>query len=84
MRAAEKPLLSFADVCEHVFVPEYRYTLTEHDLAKPWLIRGSEQRTIALEDGVSFFDWAHEHWPAPRWTVELAPWQIGPDWTVSG
>ena len=34
---------------------------------------------VTLDDGVSFFKWAHEHWPAPRWSVELDPWQLSPD-----
>lgn len=23
---------------------------------------------------------AHEQWPAPRWLVELDPWQLAPEW----
>ena len=25
----------------------------------------------------SFFEWAHEHWPTPGYTVQLDPWQDG-------
>jgi hypothetical protein len=64
-------------VCEHMFVREYRFTITEHDAERPWIVLGSEHHTAALEDGVSFFAWAHERWPPPRWTVELDPWQLG-------
>lgn len=51
----------------------YGYTLTEHDPARPWLVKGSEHRTVDLEPEVNFFAWAREHWPAPRWSVELDP-----------
>jgi hypothetical protein len=56
----------------------YSFTLTEHDPAKPWIVRGQERQTINLEEGVSFFEYAHEHWPGPRWSVELDPWQLSP------
>jgi hypothetical protein len=46
----------------------------EHDAERPWIVLGSEHRTIALEDGVQFFECSRKHWPAPRWTVELDPW----------
>jgi hypothetical protein len=58
-------------------VSEYRFTLTEHDPERPWIVHSSERRTITLEDGQDFFAWAREHWPKPRWTVELDPWQLG-------
>ena len=35
--------------CEHVFVREYSFTVTEHDPAKPWLIVGREHRTVGSE-----------------------------------
>jgi hypothetical protein len=59
-------------------VPEYGFTLTEHNPERPWIVVGSEHRTITLEDRVSFFAWVHENWPAPRWTVELDPWALAP------
>ena len=59
-------------------LPEFRYTVTEHDPDKPWLIRGSSHGTVTLEDGASFFEWAAEHWPAPRWSVGLDPYQLAP------
>ena len=34
---------------------EYGYTIVEHDLDEPWLVRSSEHRTVILEDGTSFF-----------------------------
>jgi hypothetical protein len=64
-----------------MFVREYSFTLTEHDLEHPWIVLGSEHRTITLEDGVGFFEWAREQWPAPRWTIELDPWQLSPAWS---
>jgi hypothetical protein len=57
-------------------VPKYNFTVTEHDADRPWIVLRREHRTAALEAGVGFFDWAYELWPAPRWTVELEPWQL--------
>lgn len=37
---------------------------------------------IACE-GLGFHDWAREEWPAPRWSVELDPWQLAPEWQGS-
>ena len=59
-----------------MFVPEYSYTVTEHDPARPWIVRGNQRRTITLDDGVSFFEWAHRQCPGTRWSVELDPWQL--------
>jgi hypothetical protein len=59
-------------------VPEYGFILTEHDPRRPWTVVGSEHRTITLADGTSFFEWVHEHRPAPRWSVELDPWALTP------
>jgi hypothetical protein len=66
-----------------VFVSAYTFTLTEHDTDRPWIVVSQEERTVALDDGANFFKWAAEHWPGPRWTVELAPWQLGPKWPGS-
>jgi hypothetical protein len=63
-------------------VPEYTFTLTEHDPERPWIVVG-QQRAVVLEDGTHFFVWAAEQWPEPRWTVQLDPWQDGPEWPVS-
>ena len=63
-----------------MFVHEYSFTITEHEPERPWIVVDSEHRTITLEDGASFFAWAAERWPAPRWTVELDPWQLAPAW----
>lgn len=59
---------------------EYRFTLTEHDSERPWIVRSQEHRAVSLDDGVDFFEWAHERWPAPRWKVELDPFQLSPAW----
>jgi hypothetical protein len=61
----------------------YRFTVTEHDSARPWIVVGREHRTVELDDGVAFFDWAVERWPRPRWSIELDPWQLAPDWSAS-
>lgn len=60
-----------------VRVREYRYTVSEHDLEKPWLVIGREHRAVRLGDDASFFEWAHQTWPEPRYTVQLDPWQLG-------
>jgi hypothetical protein len=39
------------------------------------MILVSEHRTIKLPDGLDFFTWAHQRWPA-RWSAELDPWQL--------
>jgi hypothetical protein len=61
-------------------MPEFRFTVWEHDGEKPWLVVGSERYTATLPDDLSFFEWAHGHWPSPRFRVELDPWQGGPTW----
>jgi hypothetical protein len=59
---------------------EYGFTITEHDPDRPWMVLATEHRTIKLPDGLDFFVWARERWPAPRWSVELDPWQLAPAW----
>ena len=61
-------------------MPEYGFTITEHDPHRPWLVLGSEHYTVALEDGVNVFAWVAERWPAPHWSVELDPWQLTKAW----
>jgi hypothetical protein len=61
-------------------VREYSYTATEHDRERPWITFGTQRHTIELEDGSNFYAWAAERWPAPRWSVELDPWQLSQDW----
>jgi hypothetical protein len=60
-------------------MPEFGFTVSEHHPERPWIVVGSEHRTIQLDDGATFFEWAHEHWPEPRWTIELDPWQLSPE-----
>jgi hypothetical protein len=59
-------------------LPEYTYTITERDPERPWLVRSISHGTVTLEEDASFFAWAAEHWPAPRWSVELDPHQLAP------
>jgi hypothetical protein len=59
-----------------MFVPGWSYTLTERNPDWPWLVIGSEYRTITLADDQNFSDWAPEHWPEPRRSVQLGPWQL--------
>jgi hypothetical protein len=65
-----------AGLCEHVFVREYAFTVTEHDPERPWIVRDRRHHTVMLEDGQSFFEWAYGEWPRERFTVELDPWQL--------
>jgi hypothetical protein len=60
-----------------VRVRKFAFTVTEHEADRPWIIRGREHRTVELDDGVQFFDWAWQEWPPGRFTVELDPWQLG-------
>jgi hypothetical protein len=55
---------------------DYGFTITEHDPELPWIVVASQHRAVTLEDGASFFKWAGENWPRPRWTVELDPYQL--------
>jgi hypothetical protein len=64
-------------ICEHVFVPAYGFTLTEHDPAQPWIVRDQQHRIVELDDDEPFFEWASRKWPADRFTVQLDPWQLG-------
>jgi hypothetical protein len=57
-------------------MPEYSFTVTEHDTDRPWIVVGSDHCKVVLEDAASFYEWAHQQWPAPRWTVELDPGQL--------
>jgi hypothetical protein len=59
-----------------MFVREYGFTITEHDLQRPWMVLSSEDRTIKLPDGWDFLIWAREQWPPPRWSIELDPRQL--------
>lgn len=61
-------------------MPEYSFTLAKHDSERPWIVVGQEHRIVTLDDGVKFFEWANENWPAPRWTVQLDPWQLTSAW----
>jgi hypothetical protein len=57
-------------------MPQFGYTLTEHDPDRPWIVLGIEHQTIELVDDANFFEWAAANWPPPRWTVELDPWEL--------
>ena len=57
---------------------EYGFTITEHDPDRPWMVLSSEHRTIKLPDDMNFFGWAREQWPAPRWSVQVDPWELSP------
>jgi hypothetical protein len=61
-------------------MPEYSFTLREHDPERPWVVLGRERHAALLEDGQNFFDWAHERWPSSRFRVELDPGQLTQAW----
>jgi hypothetical protein len=61
-------------------MPSYTFVVTEHDPERPWIVLGRERQSVMLDDDVLFAVWAHEQWPAPRWSVELDPWQLGGQW----
>jgi hypothetical protein len=63
----------------YVRMPKYSYTVTEHDPERPWIVLGMSNGRVTLSDDVNFFEWARENWPAPRWTVQLDPWELSPD-----
>ena len=48
----------------YVRMRTYRFTLTEYDSDRPWIVRARETQTVTLADEASFFEWAHEHWLA--------------------
>ena len=39
-------------------MPEFGFTITEHDPGRPWIVTGREHQTVRLDAGISFFDWA--------------------------
>jgi hypothetical protein len=62
-----------------MFVREWSYALTRHDLERPWIIVAREHLTVELEDGAGFYEWARQEWPSERFTVGLDPWQLHPE-----
>jgi hypothetical protein len=57
-------------------MPEWSYTVTEHDPDQLSIVVGQARHLVTLEAQENFFLWAREHWPEPRWSVELDPWQL--------
>jgi hypothetical protein len=58
---------------------QYRFQVSEHDPARPWIVVGEIQyQTVSLEDEVNFYDWSSQRWPSPRYKVELRPWSGSP------
>ena len=39
---------------------EYRYSVTEYDPDRPWVVLGSSRGQVTLPDDDSFFEWAQE------------------------
>jgi hypothetical protein len=61
-----------------MFVPVLQFSVSEHDPSKPWLVIETTRHTAELENETDFFAWTAERWPADRYTVQAAPWQLGP------
>jgi hypothetical protein len=59
-------------------IPEYHFTATEHDADRPWIVYGSQHHSVTLDEAMGFFEWVHDHFPPPRWSVELDPYQLSP------
>jgi hypothetical protein len=65
-------------------VPEYRYTVTEYGVRKPWLIVTPLRRlTVELDNGEDFRAWASQAWPRPRFQADLEA-ELLPPWEGSG
>jgi hypothetical protein len=56
-------------------MPAFSFTVTEHDPARPWIVVGSERRSVELDEGRSVYEWAAAMFPRSRFTVELDPFQ---------
>jgi hypothetical protein len=59
-------------------MPDFSYRVTEFDPERPWIVVGTSHGQVTLAYEASFFAWAHENWPAPRWSVELDPYELAP------
>jgi hypothetical protein len=65
-------------------MPVYRYSVTEYDPKKPWVVLGtSPGLTVDLPDPRSFPTWAAGQWPAPRYEARLEPEPLRP-WESAG
>jgi hypothetical protein len=62
----------------HANVRSYGFTVFTHDPDRPWVILGSERRTIELDDHVVFSDWATNAYPRDRFTVQIDAWGDSP------
>jgi hypothetical protein len=60
-------------------VRSYEFTVCTHDQDRPWVVLGSERRTIKLDDHVVFSDWAAKTYPRDRFTVQLDAWGDSPN-----
>ena len=57
----------------YVRMREHRFTLTEYDPDRPWVVRATGRHVIELPDDQDFGAWAAERWPDQRFKVELEP-----------
>lgn len=55
-------------------MPEFRFTVFEHDPQRPWIVLGPTQHlTVELKRADDFAAWAAQHWSRDRFTAELDP-----------
>jgi hypothetical protein len=58
-------------------MPEFAFTIYEHDPVRPGRVVGHAQHlTVTLDADEHFFAWARERWPEPRWSIELDPFLL--------
>lgn len=58
---------------------EFGFSVTEYDAARPWIIVQSRHEVVELADDVSFYVWAAERYPSPRFAVQVDPWELSPE-----
>ena len=75
-RQRKRPMVQ--TICEHVFVPELRYTVTEYDPHRPWVMVSRTRGLVVALDAEDFPAWAARAWPAPRYTTEIEPGALRP------
>jgi hypothetical protein len=61
-----------------VFVSELRYTVTEYDAQRPWVVLAQTRGLVVDLDTEDFAAWAARAWPAPRYKADLEPGALKP------
>jgi hypothetical protein len=52
---------------------QHRFTLTEYEPDRPWVVRASGRHIIELPEDQDFGTWAAERWSVQRFRVEVEP-----------